>query len=94
MTSSPTPDIGSLSLNPQSQRLHDHYDYDQSANNIARQQYQYPASQQIPGQYNPLGMSPSPLKAKPTGVRAGLPTVRDSTLISIGNLVISLTLAT
>lgn len=65
MTSSPTPDIGSLSLNP---RLHDNYDYDN------RQQYQFSANQQLSGQFNPLGgMTPSPLKMKPT--RAGLPTV-------------------
>lgn len=67
MTSSPTPDIGSLSLNPQSQRLHDNYDYDN------RQQYQFSANQQLSGQFNPLGgMTPSPLKMKPA--RAGLPT--------------------
>ncbi|KAG2149299.1 hypothetical protein DEU56DRAFT_851567 [Suillus clintonianus] len=67
MTSSPTPDIASLSLNPQSQRLHDTYDYDQSA----RQQYQF--NQQLSPQYNPLGgMNPSPLKMKP--IRAALPT--------------------
>ncbi|OAX43825.1 hypothetical protein K503DRAFT_853083 [Rhizopogon vinicolor AM-OR11-026] len=72
MTSSPTPDIGSLSLNPQSQRLHDTYDYDQSA--LHRQPYQFSQNQQFSGQsqYNPLGMSPSPLKVKP--IRAGLPT--------------------
>lgn len=72
MTSSPTPDIGSLSLNPQSQRLHDNYDYDQLTN---RQQYQFQPTQQLSSQsqYNPLGMSPSPLKMKP-GIRAGLPT--------------------
>jgi hypothetical protein len=68
MTSSPTPDIGSLSLNPQSQRLHDNYDYDN------RQQYQFSPNQQLSGQFNPLGsMAPSPLKMKPS--RAGLPTV-------------------
>jgi hypothetical protein len=84
MTSSPTPDIGSLSLHPQSQRLHDSYDYDQSANYPARQQYPFSTNQQLSGQsqYNPLGMNPSPLKMK-SGMRAGLPTVRDSTLISI-----------
>ncbi|KAG1852370.1 hypothetical protein C8R48DRAFT_809983 [Suillus tomentosus] len=58
------PDIGSLSLNP---RLHDNYDGDN------RQQYQFSANQQLSGQFNPLGgMTPSPLKMKPT--RAGLPT--------------------
>jgi len=81
MTSSPTPDIGSLSLNPQSQRLHDSYDYDQSPTHAARQQYQFipQAAPSFSGQtqYNPLGINPSPLKMKP--IRSGLPTVRTST---------------
>lgn len=78
MTSSPTLDIGSLSLNPQSQRLHDTYDYDQSANHPTRQQYQFTSNQQFgQSQYNPLGINPSPLKLKPS--RAGLPTVCDLT---------------
>ncbi|KAG2114217.1 uncharacterized protein F5147DRAFT_786741 [Suillus discolor] len=62
---SPMPDIGSLSLNP---RLHDNYDGDN------RQQYQFNTNQQLSGQLNLLGgMTPSPLKMKPT--RAGLPTI-------------------
>ncbi|KAI9568949.1 hypothetical protein HD554DRAFT_2021022 [Boletus coccyginus] len=76
MTTSPTPDISSLSLNtkPSLQRLNDTYDYDGSAPGNGRQQYQFTTSPPISAQplYNPLGMSPSPLKIKP--VRGGLPT--------------------
>ncbi|KIJ60600.1 hypothetical protein HYDPIDRAFT_177312 [Hydnomerulius pinastri MD-312] len=76
MTSSPTPDISSLSLNsrPSQQRLHDTYDYEGSTGNGRQQQYQFSTSPPIPAQspYNPLGMSPSPLKMKP--LRGGLPT--------------------
>ncbi|KAG1906802.1 uncharacterized protein F5891DRAFT_1238947 [Suillus fuscotomentosus] len=64
VNNSPTPDIGSLSLNP---HLHDNYNGDN------RQQYQFSTNQQLSGQFNPLGgMTPSPLKMKPT--HAGLPT--------------------
>ncbi|KAH0830283.1 hypothetical protein J3R83DRAFT_1648 [Lanmaoa asiatica] len=76
MTSSPTPDISSLSLNtqPSQQRLNDPYDYDGSALGNGRQQYQFTTSPPISAQspYNPLNMSPSPLKMKP--LRGGLPT--------------------
>ena len=76
MTTSPTPDISSLSLStqPSLQRLNDTHDYD------GRQQYQFSTSPPISAQslYNPLNISPSPLKIKP--VRGGLPTVRLSPL--------------
>ncbi|KAH7889959.1 hypothetical protein F5I97DRAFT_1801507 [Phlebopus sp. FC_14] len=72
MTTSPAPDISTLSLNsqPSQQRLHENYDYDGSG----RPPYQFSTSPSVPApsQYNPLGMSPSPLKMKP--VRGGLPT--------------------
>ena len=76
MTTSPTPDISSLSLNTQhpQQRLNDTYDYDGPASGNGRQ-YQF-SSPPISAQslYNPLNMTPSPLKMKPA--RGGLPTVR------------------
>lgn len=75
MTTSPTPDLAALSLNTQ-QRLNDSYDYDGPVSANGRQQYQFtPISAQSP--YNPLNMTPSPLKVKPT--RGGLPSVCIST---------------
>ena len=52
MTNSP-PDLSSLSLNTQQQRLHDNYDYE--GNGAARGQYHYATSPGIPiqSQYNP-----------------------------------------
>ncbi|KAL4065309.1 hypothetical protein J3A83DRAFT_4100014 [Scleroderma citrinum] len=86
MSASPTPpDISALSLSSQSallqhsqqqpQRLHDTYEFDPSATSPARPSYHFSSSPQISSQsqYNPLGMSASPLKIKPT-VRGGLPT--------------------
>ncbi|KAH7909142.1 hypothetical protein BJ138DRAFT_1156024 [Hygrophoropsis aurantiaca] len=74
MTSSPTPDMSSLSLGsqPSQQRLHDNYDYEGSNN--GRHQYQFSTSPPISSQsqYNPLAMNPSPLKIKP--LRGALPT--------------------
>ncbi|KAA1474842.1 hypothetical protein DENSPDRAFT_391062 [Dentipellis sp. KUC8613] len=74
-SSSPTPDIGSLSLSsqPSQQRLHDTYDYDGNGSGNGRPQYHFQTSPSIPGQsqYNPLSMSQSPLKNKPA--RGGLP---------------------
>ncbi|KAI6036886.1 hypothetical protein BKA83DRAFT_4168696 [Pisolithus microcarpus] len=74
MSSSPTPDISSLSLNsaqPSSQhqqqqqhRLHDNYEFD------TRPSYPFAAPQT---QYNPLAMGASPLKLK-SALRGGLPT--------------------
>ncbi|KAI6129135.1 hypothetical protein EDD17DRAFT_1563562 [Pisolithus thermaeus] len=78
MSSSPTPDMSSLSLNsvqPSSQqqqqqqqqqqhRLHDNYEFD------TRPSYPFAAPQT---QYNPLAMGASPLKLKPSH-RGGLPT--------------------
>ncbi|KIJ17086.1 hypothetical protein PAXINDRAFT_167887 [Paxillus involutus ATCC 200175] len=75
MTSSPAPDISSLSLSSHpSQRLHDNYDYEGSGIGNGRQHYQFATSPPISAQsqYNPLNMSPSPLKIK--SVRGGLPT--------------------
>ncbi|KAJ3896678.1 hypothetical protein GG344DRAFT_36053 [Lentinula edodes] len=69
MTGSP-PDISSLSLTSQQQRLHDSYDYEGSSGN--RPQYHFATSPgiSIQSQYNPLTTGQSPLK-KP--VRGGLP---------------------
>ncbi|KAI6043021.1 hypothetical protein EDC04DRAFT_3138629 [Pisolithus marmoratus] len=73
MSSSPTPDISSLSLSgaqtssqhPQQQtRLHDNYEFD------TRSPYPFAASHT---QYNPLAMGASPLKLK-SSFRGGLPT--------------------
>ncbi|KAF9228772.1 hypothetical protein BS17DRAFT_772493 [Gyrodon lividus] len=76
MTSSPTPDISSLSLgsHPSQQRFNDNYDYEGSGIGNGRQQYHFATSPPIPAQsqYNPLNMSPSPLKIKP--LRGALPT--------------------
>lgn len=73
MTSSPSiPDISALSLSQNSQqRLHDSYDYE--GNSGGNRSNYFSTSPPIPAQsqYNPLGMSQSPLK-KPA--RAGLPT--------------------
>ena len=80
MTStSPTPDIASLSLSshPAQQRPHDPYDYDGlAAARLQQQQYHFQTSPAVVGQvsYNSLSMNASPLKNKPS--RAGLPTVR------------------
>lgn len=81
MTTSPTPDMSSLSLNTQ-QRLNDTHDYDGPAPPSARQQYQFSTSPPISAQspYNPLNISPSPLKIKP--FRGALPTVRPSLLFN------------
>ncbi|KAJ3775602.1 RRM/R3H domain-containing protein [Lentinula raphanica] len=69
MTSSP-PDISSLSLSNQQQRLHDSYEFEGSGGN--RPQYHFATSPSLPiqSQYNPLTTGQSPLK-KP--VRGGLP---------------------
>lgn len=74
MSSSPTPDISSLSLNStqassqhqqqQQHRLHDNYEFD------TRPSYPFAAPQT---QYNPLAMGSSPLKLK-SSLRGGLPT--------------------
>ncbi|EGN96149.1 hypothetical protein SERLA73DRAFT_185740 [Serpula lacrymans var. lacrymans S7.3] len=76
MTSSPTPDISSLSLSsqPSQQRLHDTYDYEGNGSGNGRSQYHFQTSPPLSSQsqYNPLGMTPSPLKNKP--LRGGLPT--------------------
>ncbi|KAH9981467.1 hypothetical protein BGW80DRAFT_1163040 [Lactifluus volemus] len=71
-SSSPTPDIASLSLASSSphQRLHDNYDYDGNV----RTQYHFATSPPVPSSqasFNPLNMNQSPLKSKP--VRAALP---------------------
>ncbi|KAF8919552.1 hypothetical protein CPB85DRAFT_1277086 [Mucidula mucida] len=71
MTSSP-PDLSTLTLNPQQQRLHDTYDYDGSGG--GRPHYHYATSPGIPiqSQYNPLTTGQSPNKKQP--LRGGLPT--------------------
>ncbi|KAI0005864.1 hypothetical protein BJV74DRAFT_792329 [Russula compacta] len=63
-SSSPTPDIASLSLSsqPSHQRLHDTYDFDGTGPGDLRPHYHYATSPPVP---------PSPLKTKTT--RAGLP---------------------
>lgn len=79
MTStSPTPDISTLSLSskPSQQRLHEAYDYEGTASGNGRSQYHFSTSPPIPAQsqYNPLGgLSQSPLKNKT--LRGGLPSV-------------------
>lgn len=92
MTSSPTPDMSSLSLNtqPSQQRLNDTYDYDGSASGNGRQHYQFVTSPPISAQspYNPLNMSPSPLKIKP--LRGALPTVCPARLTFLPSRPISL----
>lgn len=81
MTSSPSPDLSSLSLSsrPSQQRLHDTYDYE--GGNNGRSQYHFATSSGIPAQsqYSPLAMNQSPLKNKP--LRSGLPTVCPHLLI-------------
>ena len=77
-SSSPTPDIASLSLSsqPPHQRLHDTYDYDGTPGDL-RPQYHFATSPPVPsGQplFHPLSMN-QPLKNNKT-TRAGLPTVR------------------
>jgi len=72
MTSSPN--LSSLSLSsPPQQRLHDTYDYEGNSGN-GRPQYHFQTSPPVPAQsqYNPLSMSPSPLKNKPA-TRGSLP---------------------
>ncbi|KAI0085436.1 hypothetical protein BDY19DRAFT_996784 [Irpex rosettiformis] len=77
MTStSPTPDISTLSLSsrPSQQRLHEAYDYEGTASGNGRSPYHFSTSPPIPAQsqYNPLGgLSQSPLKNKT--LRGGLP---------------------
>lgn len=78
MTStSSTPDISTLSLSskPSQQRLHDTYDYEGSASGNGRTPYHFSTSPPIHAhsQYNPLGLSQSPLKNKT--MRGGLPSV-------------------
>ncbi|KAI9509959.1 hypothetical protein F5148DRAFT_1147920 [Russula earlei] len=72
-SSSPTPDIASLSLSsPTHQRLHDTYDYDGTGN--VRPSYHFATSPPAPpalSPFLPLSMNQSPLKSKVT--RAGLP---------------------
>ena len=76
-SSSSTPDISTLSLSskPSQQRLHDTYDYEGNASGNGRNPYHYSTSPPIPApsQYNPLGVSQSPLKNKT--MRGGLPSV-------------------
>ncbi|KAL0947307.1 hypothetical protein HGRIS_013426 [Hohenbuehelia grisea] len=67
------PDISSLSLSPQSQRLHDTYDYE--GNTGTRPQHHFATTSPamaVHSQFTPLTMGQSPLKAKP--LRGGLPT--------------------
>jgi hypothetical protein len=73
MTSSPTPDISSLSLSQQ--HLNDNYDYDPLPSGNTRPQHYFQTSPPIPAQsqYNPLGLNHSPVKSKPT--RSAIPTV-------------------
>lgn len=75
-SSSPTPDISSLSLS--SQRLHDTYDYDGTGAGNIRPQYHFATSPPVPpsqsSPFHPLSMNQSPLKTKTS--RAGLPSVR------------------
>ncbi|GJE86803.1 RRM/R3H domain-containing protein [Phanerochaete sordida] len=74
-SSSSTPDISTLSLSskPSQQRLHDTYDYEGSGSGNGRNPYHFSTSPPIPAQsqYNPLGISQSPLKNKT--MRGGLP---------------------
>ena len=77
-SSSPTPDIASLSLSsqPPHQRLHDTYDYDGTGTGNGRLQYHYATSPPAPpsqSPFQPLSMSQSPLKSKTS--RAALPSV-------------------
>ncbi|KAH8108449.1 hypothetical protein DFH11DRAFT_1516728 [Phellopilus nigrolimitatus] len=74
-TSSPAPDISSLSISPQQPR-HDSYDYDGlGVGRNPGQQFHFSTSPIIQGQmpYNPLSLNQSPLKSKAVS-RAGLPT--------------------
>jgi hypothetical protein len=77
-SSSPTPDIASLSLSSQShQRLHDIYDYDGTGIGNVRPQYHFATSPPLPPSqppFQPLSMNQSPLKSKTS--RAALPSVR------------------
>lgn len=78
-SSSPTPDIASLSLSsqPTHQRLHDIYDYDSTGIGNVRPQYHFATSPPLPPSqppFQPLSMNQSPLKSKTS--RAALPSVR------------------
>ena len=77
-SSSPTPDLASLSLSSQSshQRLNDTYDFDGTGTGNGRPQYHYATSPPAPpsqSPFLPLSMNQSPLKSKTP--RAGLPSV-------------------
>jgi hypothetical protein len=77
-SSSPTPDISSLSLSsqPPHQRLHDTYDYDGTGTGNIRAPYHFATSPPLPPSqppFQPLSMNQSPLKTKTA--RAGLPSV-------------------
>ena len=84
-SSSSTPDISTLSLSskPSQQRLHDTYDYEGSGSGNGRNPYHFSTSPPIPAQsqYNPLGISQSPLKNKT--MRGGLPSVRFSSILPL-----------
>jgi hypothetical protein len=78
-SSSPAPDIASLSLSshPPLQRLHDTYDYDGTGTGNLRPQYHFATSPPLPPSQPPfqsLSMNQSPLKNKTS--RAALPSVR------------------
>jgi hypothetical protein len=78
MTSSPTPDLSSLSISGQGhQRLYEPYDYDPIVPASSRPLYHFATSPPVPAQsqYNPLlgALGQTPPKAKPQ--RAALPTV-------------------
>jgi len=78
-SSSPTPDIASLSLSsqPPHQRLHDTYDFDGTGTGNVRNQYHFATSPPVQPSQSPfhhLSMNQSPLKTKTS--RAGLPSVR------------------
>ena len=78
-SSSPTPDIASLSLSsqPPHQRLHDTYDFEGPGTGNVRTQYHFatsPPVQPSHSPFHPLSMNQSPLKTKTS--RAGLPSVR------------------
>jgi hypothetical protein len=78
-SSSPTPDIASLSLtSPPHQRLHDTYEFDGTGPGNVRPQYHFATSPHVPQTnqppFNPLSMNQSPLKSKTA--RSGLPSVR------------------
>ena len=98
-SSSPTPDIGSLSLSsqPPHQRLHETYDFDGTGINV-RPPYHFATSPPVPpsqSPFHPLSMNQSPLKTKTS--RAGLPSVRSLfflTLIGIFPLISYISICT